>query len=88
MTGVDSVASCQSPSSMLTSTLAMPVVCAQATPAIGIVPAARLSESPGVSMRDDSLIGPFASQPRGVQYPSSAAKVVTLSSVTHFVAET
>ena len=35
-----------------------------------------------------SIFKDIADQPRGVQYPSSASKRVTLSSVTHLVAET
>ena len=39
-------------------------------------------------MRDCSLIGAFAAQPRRTQYASKSAKLVNSSSVSHFVAET
>jgi hypothetical protein len=52
-----SSAGCQSPPSMLTSTEAMPVVCAQATPAMATVPAGSVASGLGVSMREEILIG-------------------------------
>ena len=57
----------------------------------GVLDSARfrhfLSLEFGVSMRDDVLIGACSAYPRVVQYACSS-KVVSSSSVTHFVAET
>src|SRR3990170_7069904 len=67
VTALASTASAQSPSSTRTSTRDTPVCCAQATPATVTRPADTESPPCGVSMRDDSLIGPRADQPRVVQ---------------------
>ena len=66
-TGTDSVAGCQSLSSIFTSTCLMPTVCAQATPATFTGPASMALSRRGVSMREENLIGAFALYPRGVQ---------------------
>ncbi|MNL75912.1 hypothetical protein D3C87_2017910 [compost metagenome] len=58
--GVESVAGCQSPSSMRTSTPWMPTDCAHATPAIGMRPAATGLPILGVSILDENLIGASA----------------------------
>ena len=57
----------QGPLSTRTSTDFTPTCCSQATPAMATVPAVTDAPESGVSMREASLIGPFASQPRGVQ---------------------
>ena len=61
---------------------------AHATPATATWPALTCAPARGTSIRDWVFTGPKADQPRGVQYPSSTANRVTLSSVTHLVAET
>ena len=61
--------SATAPSSTRTSTVEMPRVGAQATPATAVRPAAILP--PGRSMRDCVLTGASADQPRGTQYPSN-----------------
>ena len=58
--GVDSVACCQSPSSMLTSTVFTPIGCAHAIPAMGTLPAETGVPIFGVSTRDDILMGASA----------------------------
>ena len=63
-TSGDSSAAIQSPSSTLTSTRPMPRVCAHATPATARRPAVNVRPDAGVSMRDSTLIGPLAAQPR------------------------
>ena len=81
-------ACCHGPSSTLTSTARIPRCWAQATPATATRPALTWPPLAGTSIRDAVLIGPRADQPRGVQYATSAANVVTLRSTTHLVAET
>jgi hypothetical protein len=81
-------ASCQAPPSICTSTFAMPVCGAHATPATATVPASTGWPCRGTSIRDSILIGPRSVQPRVDQYARSSANVVTFSSTTHFVAET
>src|SRR5690606_37331513 len=83
-----SVAGRHAPSSTRTSTAAIPVCCAQATPATVTGPDGTPAPARGVSTRDASLIGPRSDQPRVDQYATSSANVVTLSSVTHLVADT
>src|SRR5690606_6041739 len=76
------VAARHAPSSTRTSTAAIPVCCAQATPATVTGPDGTPAPARGVSTRDASLIGPRSDQPRVDQYATSSANVVTLSSVT------
>ena len=83
-----STAGCHGPSSTRTSTLPIPRCCAQATPATVTVPARGRAPSRGVSIRDSVLIGACCAQPRGIQYALKSAKLVSSSSVSHFVADT
>ena len=62
-------ASCQGPLSTFTSTAAMPLCCAQATPAMAVAwPGFNGAEPVGTSIRDSVLIGACCDQPRGTQY--------------------
>ena len=60
-------ASCHGPPSTLTSMAAIPLRCAQATPATGVRPAANDAPSAGTSIRDSVLIGACCDQPRCTQ---------------------
>ncbi len=62
-----SSAAVQWPSSTCTSTLLMPRSGAQATPAIGVVPAWIEAPPFGTSMRDCVLMGASLDQPSGTQ---------------------
>lgn len=83
-----SCASCHGPPSTRTSTAATPLCCAQATPATGVRPGARVAPPAGTSILDSVLIGACCDQPRCTQYALAAANVVTSMSVTHLVADT
>ena len=68
VSGAESSAGCQSPSSMETSTALTPRSGAQATPAMAtLVPAATVLPLRGTSMRDCVRMGASLAQPRGTQ---------------------
>ena len=85
---VASRAWCQGPPSTLTSTAAMPLCWAQATPATDVRPGASFAPAAGTSIRHSVLIGACCDQPRWAQKARAAANVVTSMSVTHLVADT
>ena len=60
LTGVERVASRQSPSSICTSTRSIPTGCAHATPAIFVGPGPIARSRRGVSIRLESLMGASA----------------------------
>src|SRR4051794_40225530 len=81
-------ASRQASPSSRNSTFSMPVCCAQACPPTRTEPALTSPPSRGTSTRDSVLTGPFADQPRSVQYAVKSSNRVTSRSVTHLVADT
>ena len=61
---------------------------AHALPPMRTEPASTLAPSPGTSMRDWVLTGPFSAQPRWVQNAEILSNLVTSMSTSHFVADT
>ena len=83
-----SSASCQAPSSARTSTRAIPVCWAQATPATVTRPAGTVPPVRGTSTRDCVFTGACSAHPRCSQYDVNPAKVVSSMSVSHLQPDT